>query len=216
MDSLFQKQRRSGTNCWPAMRILERSRFAGSLSARTFLRKSEGVLHHRIRDFLPEQAAQDVLAQIVDRQDDFCSLSGNRNFLRLPKPLDLLPAFHERLWAILPEIQALLGIALDRPEIELYVHAYNDGTLFGRHSDAHGGGNWRRRISCVYYVHRRPRGFGGGELIVYDGRRRAHAVEPEHNSAVFFPSSLVHEVLQVTCRSREFVDSRFAINVWIM
>jgi hypothetical protein len=42
------------------------------------------------------------------------------------------------------------------------------------------------------------------------------AVEPEHNSAVFFPSHLNHEVLPVTCRSKAFEDSRFAINVWIM
>jgi Rps23 Pro-64 3,4-dihydroxylase Tpa1-like proline 4-hydroxylase len=143
-------------------------------------------------------------------------LTGNRNFLRLPKPLDLLPGFSERLWAILPHIQGIFEIDLARPEIELYVHAYNDGTCFGRHSDAHGGGNWRRRISCVYYLHRLPRAFDGGDLVVHDGRGRGHAVHPDHNSAVFFPSHLHHEVLPVMCRSRAFADSRFAINVWVM
>ena len=160
--------------------------------------------------------AERVLSQILDRQGDFCPLTGDRNFLRLPRPLDLLPEFSDRIWSVLPQIQGIFGIDLADPQIELYVHAYNDGTRFARHSDAHGGGNWRRRISCVYYLHRRPRAFEGGDLLVYDGRGRAHPVAPEHNSAVFFPSDLLHEVLPVTCPSRAFADSRFAINIWIM
>jgi SM-20-related protein len=180
------------------------------------VKSNEARLYHRITDFLPEQRAQELLTQILDRRTDFCPLTGNRNFLRLPRPIEPPPAFCQKLWEALPDIQALFGINLERPEIELYIHAYNDGTHFDRHSDAYGGGNWRRRISCVYYLNRKPRAFEGGNLVVYDRRGRAHAIEPEHNSAVFFPSHLIHEVLPVTCRSREFVDSRFAINVWIM
>ncbi len=188
----------------------------GSPGASKARGRASGPPYHRIPGLLPDAAAQEVLTQILDRQSSFCALTGDRNFLRLPEPLDLLPGFSRTLCATLPYIQERLGIDLVRPEIELYVHAYNDGTSFGRHSDARGGGNWRRRISCVYYLHRRPRGFEGGSLVIYDERRRPHAVEPEHNSAVFFPSHLIHEVLPVTCRSRAFVDSRFAINVWIM
>ena len=198
------------------MHILNRLRFPRSSYARTSFRRDQAAPYHRIPDLLPEHVANEVLTQILDQQHNFCPLTGNRNFLRLPKPLDVLPAFYERLWAILPAIQARFGIDLERPQIELYVHAYNDGTAFGRHSDAHGGGNWRRRISCVYYLHRLPRRFDGGTLVVYDARGRAYRVEPEHNSAIFFPSHLVHEVLPVTCRSGDFLDSRFAINVWIM
>jgi Rps23 Pro-64 3,4-dihydroxylase Tpa1-like proline 4-hydroxylase len=191
----------------PAVRILERLRGVA---------RGTTAPHHRIVDLLPASTAEQVLAQVLDQKHNFTPLTGDRKFLRLPCPLDLLPAFHGRLWQFLPEIQARFGIDLERPEIELYVHAYNDGTRFARHSDAHGGGNWRRRISCVYYLHRRPRGFEGGALIVYDGRGRAHSLEPVHNSAIFFPSHLIHEVLPVTCQSGDFEDSRFAINVWIM
>lgn len=102
-------------------------------------------------DFLPEATARAVLAAILDRQQEFRPLTGNPNFLRLPTPLDVLPGFSDRLLAVLPEVQDRLGIDLARPQIELYVHAYNDGTRFARHSDAHGGGNWRRRLSCVYW-----------------------------------------------------------------
>ena len=172
--------------------------------------------YYRIAEFLPEETAARVLADIIDRRGDFRPLTGDRNFLRLPEPLGRVPGLSEHLAAILPRVQRALGIDLADPAIELYLHAYGDGTRFGRHSDAHGGGNWRRRISCVYYLHRRPRPFEGGNLVIHDGRGRAHPVAPEHNSAVFFPSHVLHEVLPVTSRSRRFEDSRFAINVWIM
>lgn len=169
-----------------------------------------------LSDFLPAETAEEVLSQILHRQHDFCPLKGNRNFLRLPEPLSILPGFSETLSTVLPQIQSLFAIDLMEPEVELYVHAYNDGTHFDRHADTHGGGNWRRRISCVYYVHRQPRGFDGGDLVIYDRRGSAHAIRAEHNSAVFFPAYLLHEVARVTCPSRAFADSRFSINVWIM
>jgi alkylated DNA repair dioxygenase AlkB len=176
--------------------------------------RAKPYLH--LKDFLPGQTAQRILAEILTREGDFCPMTGDRNFLRLPKPLGMLPGFSERLSSILPTVERTFQIDVGKPEIEFYVHAYNDGTNFGRHSDDHGGGNWRRRISCVYYVHCQPRRFDGGDLVVYDRRGRAHRVRTEHNSAIFFPSSLVHEVQPVTCRSRAFADSRFSINVWIM
>jgi|ERR1051325_779526 Rps23 Pro-64 3,4-dihydroxylase Tpa1-like proline 4-hydroxylase len=172
--------------------------------------------YRRFNDFLPAPTADQILAQLLNRQDEFCGLAGNRNFLRLPNPLEMLPGFSERLTTILPEVQSIFAIDLNEPEVELYVHAYNDGTHFDRHQDTHGGGNWRRRLSCVYYVHRRPRAFEGGSLVVYDRRGYAHAVAPDHNTAVFFPAALVHEVTRITCRTRAFADSRFSINVWIM
>src|ERR1041384_3779229 len=158
----------------------------------------------RFTEFLPIETAEDVLQQILDREQDFCRLKGNRNFLRLPQPLDLLPGFSEKLSMMLPQIESSFGVDLTEPEIELYVHAYNDGTYFLRHADTHGGGNWRRRISCVYYVHRRPRAFDGGDLIVYDRRGSGYPVAAEHNSAVFFPANLMHEVRRITCASGAF------------
>jgi SM-20-related protein len=200
-----------------AMETSKPARLPNSFNSRRTRRREEGEPYLRITNFLPEQAAQYIVDRILSQQSRFCPMTGNRNFLRLPGSIEPSAAFHQRLLAVLPEVQDLFGINLDRPEIELYVHAYNDGTHFGRHSDAYSGGNWRRRISCVFYPLRQPRGFEGGDLVVYDGRGgRPFAVEPEHNSAVFFPSHLLHEVLPVTCSSKAFEDSRFAINVWIM
>ncbi len=182
---------------------------------RRFLRR-EPAPYHRLAGFLPPQVAQRVLEQILAQRQNFCAMTGHRNFMRLPHTLPLDDEFFRSIRAILPELQKRFAIDLERPEIELYVHAFNDGTRFDRHSDSYGGGNWRRRLSCVFYVHCVPRRFEGGSLVIYDKRGRAYAVEPEHNSAVFFPSNLIHEVLPVICESRDFADSRFAINIWIM
>ena len=142
-------------------------------------------------DFLTAEGAHEALTQILDQESHFCPLTGERNFLRLPKPIELRPAFYQR-------------------------QAYNDGGFFRKHSDADAGGpNWQRRLSGVYYVHTQPRKFEGGDLVIYDRRGHAHRVEPEHNSAVFFARDTLHEVLPVSCASRAFEDSRFAVNIWI-
>jgi predicted 2-oxoglutarate/Fe(II)-dependent dioxygenase YbiX len=173
------------------------------------------VLPLRIEPFLSADSADAVLGDLLERRAIFSGLTGARNFMRLPAPLDQVPRFSDRVLDVLPIVERQFGIDLSQPSLELYVHAYNDGTFFGSHADDHGGANWRRRISCVYYLHRRPRTFEGGTLAVQTPSGRTIEVEPIHNSIVFFPSSWIHEVRLVRCPSRRFEDSRFAINVWV-
>lgn len=174
-----------------------------------------GVPYYRVEEFLPARSADEILDDLLARREEFCCLTGPRNFLRLPSPLEQVPRFSEKLSETLPVIERRFGLDLSRPLFELYVHAYNDGTFFGKHPDNHGGANWRRRVSCVYYLHQRPRRFDGGTLLIYDSKGRSFPVESIHNSIVFFPSSLIHEVLPIRCASGRFEDSRFAINVWV-
>ncbi|MEV6734530.1 2OG-Fe(II) oxygenase [Streptomyces sp. NPDC051364] len=82
-----------------------------------------------------------------------------------------------------------------------------------------------RLISFIYYLHRSPRPFTGGQLRVYDTLATPEAVhaaasfrdiERVHNSIIFFPSAGVfHEVLPVTCPSRRPEDGRISCNGWI-
>lgn len=115
-----------------------------------------------------------------------------------------------------PMLRAAIGVgayALD--DIELQIAAHNDGGFFCRHSDTYKGWGIARVISGVYYFHRQPSGFSGGMLRLYPITGPGHAdVAPTHNSLVVFPSFVQHEVMPVTCKSREFMDSRFAVNCW--
>lgn len=107
--------------------------------------------------------------------------------------------------------------------IETMLVASNDGEFFKRHNDT-GCAHRTREISFVYYFHREPRAFQGGELRIYTSfvraivtrtPVRAEDIAPLQNRMVFFPSSMMHEVLPVQCSSRAFADSRFSVTGWI-
>ncbi len=106
-------------------------------------------------------------------------------------------------------------------QIEVQMRAYQDGHFFRVHRDAAPRSRYANRaINYVYYFHRQPRPFGGGELLLFDSDPEADTftesgftrVVPEDNSVVFFPPNFFHSVVPVRCPSKEFADSRFVIN----
>jgi SM-20-related protein len=125
----------------------------------------------------------------------------------------------------LPEVlEKLSHPSFPVSSIEAEITASNDGDFFRRHSDNTEEPIREREISYVYYFHREPKGFTGGQLRIYDSRfengRYVAAdsfktIFPRQNRIVFFPSSLVHELSPVHCRSRSFADSRFTLNGWV-
>jgi hypothetical protein len=174
----------------------------------------------RISSFLPPRGADVVLREMIERRGEFRARgrdsTGRPTFYRMMTPFGPCPEFLGRFEELAPLLQRRFGSNLRGAQIELLGQAYNDGGSFRKHSDADAGGpNWQRRLSGIYYVHAQPRKFEGGSLVVYDRHGTPHRVEPDHNSAVFFPRDLVHEVLPVACTSKAFEDSRFAINIWI-
>jgi Rps23 Pro-64 3,4-dihydroxylase Tpa1-like proline 4-hydroxylase len=79
-------------------------------------------------------------------------------------------------------------------------------------------------MTFVYFFHREPRQFEGGELRLHDSKNGGdhplstgsyQTIVPEQNQIVFFPSSTLHEITPVHCRSRSFADSRFTVNGWL-
>ena len=130
-----------------------------------------------------------------------------------------------RVRALVPEL--CLELRMKPFEVagtELDVTCYNDGGFYRPHIDTVTGvrrGGSDRILSGVYYFHRSPRSFSGGALRLHPfGSSEGSStdwidVEPEHNSLVVFPSWARHEVRPVSCPSRRFEDSRFAINCWL-
>jgi hypothetical protein len=81
-----------------------------------------------------------------------------------------------------------------------------------------------RRLSVVLYLHRHPRPFAGGGLVVFDHagdpaeRRRAEGFrtfEPADNRLVAFPSLAFHQVRAVRCPGGAWADGRFTVNGWV-
>ncbi len=120
------------------------------------------------------------------------------------------------------EICQVLGLRpfeIAWPEVELVAHG--DRAKFARHIDSGVEGNRPaggvdRIVSLVFYLHRLPKAFTGGEIAIYPlGDGTPQLVEPVNNRLVAFPSFTAHEVRTVACPSGAFADSRFAINCWL-
>jgi SM-20-related protein len=108
--------------------------------------------------------------------------------------------------------------------VETQTTASNHGDFFRCHSDNGAEAVAAREITFVYFFHREPKQFSGGELRIYDSRRENdnyvptanyRTIVPEQNQLVLFASGLSHEITPVDCPSGQFTDSRFTVNGWI-
>jgi Rps23 Pro-64 3,4-dihydroxylase Tpa1-like proline 4-hydroxylase len=109
-------------------------------------------------------------------------------------------------------------------QTEAQITASNDGDFFQAHCDDAQAMIASRRMTFVYFFHREPCQFEGGELRLHDSTRSGgrplsagsyQAIVPQQNQIVFFPCSILHEITPVHCRSRVFADGRFTVNGWL-
>jgi len=131
----------------------------------------------------------------------------------------------DRIRGVLPRVLDQLGIEeFPVRHTEAQITASNDGDFFRAHSDNSDEMIASRRITFVYFFHREPRQFEGGELLLHDSQDRGErhlstgsyqTIAPQQNQIVFFPCSLLHEITPVECHSRAFADSRFTLNGWL-
>lgn len=131
----------------------------------------------------------------------------------------------DRIKAVLPQVLQKLGMeAFPIAGVEAQVTASNDGDFFRFHSDSGSDKVASRYLTFVYFFHREPRQFEGGDLRIHDARLEKGAyisegsyqrIVPQQNQIVFFPCELLHEITTVRCPSRLFADSRFTVNGWL-
>lgn len=194
----------------------------------------------RLDDFLPTEVNQAILENALACQEQFIS---SKNYskndteaesLKFRRSLRLDFAYfqvhgslvREKIAAVAPQIFAKLGIeTFDIQIFEIEMIASYDGCYFTAHTDNAYPQTAFRQVSCVYYFHKDPKPYRGGELRIYDTQRiksnppliqgAFEEVEPINNSMVFFPSSCLHEILPVFSPTQSFADSRFTINTWL-
>jgi Rps23 Pro-64 3,4-dihydroxylase Tpa1-like proline 4-hydroxylase len=125
----------------------------------------------------------------------------------------------ERIQCVLPRVLDQLGIEeFPITHVEGQITASNDGDFFGVHSDDAQEAIASRRITFVYFFHREPRPFEGGELRLHDSSSDGggyQTIVPQQNQIVFFPCSVSHQITRLACPSRAFADSRFTLNGWL-
>ena len=130
-----------------------------------------------------------------------------------------------RIKSVLPQVLERLGMEeFTIADVETQMTASNDGDFFHLHDDNGSEGVAARHLTFVYFFHREPRQFEGGELRIHDAHfEDGHylsdgtyqTIVPWQNQIVFFPCELQHEITQVKCLSQRFADSRFTLNGWL-
>lgn len=190
------------------------------------------IPHLIIDDFLPAELHAGLLAHAL-QVDDFApgrvvangqttyqpgSRKGQLSNDRLGSHL---PAFRAALRAQFKPICRALGMApFELATIEIRLAAHTDGDYFKPHRDTLTGAERSltahdRMITAVYYFHRQPTAFSGGELQLHPfGPGESIRIEPRSNRLAVFPAFLLHEVLPVSVPSGEFADSRLSVSCW--
>jgi SM-20-related protein len=188
-------------------------------------------------EFLAPQEMESLLRYTMDHEDGFRSSEvispngqpGTVDYShRRSRVLMKLGAQEEiimnRVRAVLPRVLEELQMEefpITRTEVQ--ITASNDGDFFRAHCDDAQEKIASRRMTFVYFFHREPRPFEGGELRLYDSQKGEHSlgkgnyqtIIPQQNQIVFFPCSTLHEITPVRCQSLAFADSRFTANGWL-
>ena len=189
-------------------------------------------------EFLVPQELEELIRFTLEREADFSasevvspSADGgiinyehrrSRVLMDLAHHRDVILA---RIKAVLPQVLGTLGMAeFAISDVEAQLTASNHGDFFHFHSDNGSDRVASRRLTFVYFFHREPRQFEGGELRIHDARLEEgtyvsqgsyQTIAPQQNQIVFFPCELLHEITSVNCASRRFADSRFTLNGWL-
>ena len=131
----------------------------------------------------------------------------------------------ERIQTVLPEVLKKLDMEeFSIAALEAQITASNDGDFFHFHSDNASDRVASRYLTFVYFFHREPQPFEGGQLRIHDAHLEGNeyvsegsyqSIVPRQNQIVFFPCQLMHEITEVKCPSQRFADSRFTVNGWL-
>jgi SM-20-related protein len=191
---------------------------------------------HRVyRNFLDSGTREGLLAWAIENKTKFEPTkvsqgseskhdSSQRVSVRVRHFGPVEAILRHRLLNLVPTLINDLRVTSFEPcKVTLELVAHNDGAFYKRHIDTAIGDARKashRALSAVYYFHTEPKAFSGGSLRLYPfGAQEAEGnfidVQPEQNTLVAFPSWASHEVFPVSCPSKRFVDSRFAVNCWV-
>lgn len=192
-----------------------------------------------IEDVLPADQHGQLMAQIVDAATAFETpklVKGDANLadrsvrdaLVIDNPATAMVApVKERVLAALDSALPRLGIPAFRIDwVEAQVTIHGNHHFYNAHRDDEPDPNspvFARTVSYVYYLHRRPKAFGGGQLRLYDSDPAAGMfnpaaftqVEPANNTLILFPSWAYHEVRPVALACADPFDGRITVNGWV-
>ena len=177
-----------------------------------------------LQRYLIDREADFVASEVINGDNGGCYDDDYRRSKVLYDVADVYPFFADRLMECFPYVVDRLGQPMfDVGQIELQLTVSGDRQWFKAHRDSGHDAVETRAVTFVYYCHREPRSFQGGELLIFgdddniSDQEASHEqvrLSPSQNSIVFFPSNFLHEVLPISCTSGSFGDGRLTYNGW--
>lgn len=186
------------------------------------------------RNFLPEAEVAQIWDVVAEKKERFQSSHvGNKtagevieeervsNVLHKGELRAISESFLENITKAIEENWSRLGVTpfeMFRKELQMTLHT--DGHFFTTHKD-HGEGVETRLVTFVYYFHKTPKAYEGGDLLLFDTDVEKEEfssdytrIIPEHNMLLLFPSNYFHRVMPVKMPQNEPVKGRFTLNGW--
>jgi Rps23 Pro-64 3,4-dihydroxylase Tpa1-like proline 4-hydroxylase len=223
--------------------IARQAESEGSVVPADIERHAQGIASARgrmppylmLRDFLDERMVAGLLAYAASRQSDFATATVIKNRKNVDNPCfrvamklrdlgEFKKVLETKILELLPRLTGDLRVTpVHAPKLEFELVAHGDGAFFKRHVDTVTVDNPElkriRILSGVYYFNVEPKAFTGGALRLHaiGGKEGENFIDidPVRNSLLVFLSWAPHEVMPVSCPSKRFIDSRFAINCWV-
>jgi hypothetical protein len=191
-------------------------------------------------DFLPEPLRREMFDRVLGASERLEAATVSRRFAgrdvdqrvdaevrrarTLPSPRDIAAIMEPRLHPVVQADAHRLGLPSPQIDhIELEVAVYGDGDHFHCHQDLFEAPASRRVISYVFFFAPEPRGFAGGELLLYDSNptgggfvaSKFTRIEPLCNRLVLFDPATYHEVTPILCASSAPRDLRYTATGWV-
>ena len=129
----------------------------------------------------------------------------------------------QHILKIVPDAIKKLGMRYHQVKsTSLEIAATGNGQFAKTHSDRMLNQPLMSKIAFVYYFHKVPKAFTGGDILVYDtdiqqdkAGVKFTKIHHTNNRIVAYPSCFYHEITQVSSPSGLFADCRFAIPFWV-
>jgi SM-20-related protein len=185
-----------------------------------------------VEDFLGGAVADQVLQYAIAHESDFFPskvalsdegiIDESRRISKVNSEIaPVMPLLESAIRKAVEDAIPKLGLVnVDSYLLEPELTWSGDGAFFKMHTDTLRYRANHRVMTMVYYFHKQPKAFTGGQLRLHGLGAHANSgtyqeIEPRLDRAVFFPSWFPHEVLPVQCHTGAFADGRFAMNCWV-
>jgi len=175
--------------------------------------------HQRLLDFTLDHERLYVKAKTGINAPSYNPALRN-NLYGSKTPTEIKKQFRSLISGVLPDLLRKLRIPpFEVDKISVMLTATLGGQYYRNHIDKKNSQPPHRVLNCVYYYHKEPKAFSGGDLLMHDTNlkdlqtpgNRFTRLSPQNNCMAVFPADYYHEISEVVGDPDDFSSARFAV-----